>query len=85
MSLGSTELFEIDRINCIKMDLALNNLQRLLCHETQPIYQTDRKTTKVVNINWKKNSCLDISNYKRQDCAREDMSMFKKGKSKGGN
>ena len=24
---------------CIKMDLALNNLQRLMCHKTQPINQ----------------------------------------------
>ena len=31
-----TELFEIDWIICIKMDLALNNLQRLICHKTQP-------------------------------------------------
>ena len=30
-----TELFEIELIICIKMDLALNNLQRLICHKTQ--------------------------------------------------
>ena len=26
-------------MNCIKMDLALNNLQRLICHKTQTINQ----------------------------------------------
>ena len=31
-----TELFEIELIIYIKMDLALNNLQRLICHKTQP-------------------------------------------------
>ena len=30
-----TELFEIELIICIKMDLALNKLQRLMCHKTQ--------------------------------------------------
>ena len=30
-----TELFEIEQIICIKMDLALNNLQMLICHKTQ--------------------------------------------------
>ena len=29
----STELFEIELTICIKMDLALNNLQRLICHK----------------------------------------------------
>ena len=29
------ELFEIELIICIRMDLALNNLQRLICHKTQ--------------------------------------------------
>ena len=31
-----TELFEIELTICIKMDLVLNNLQRLICHKTQP-------------------------------------------------
>ena len=30
-----TELFGIELIICIKIDLALNNLQRLICHKTQ--------------------------------------------------
>ena len=29
-------MFEIELIIYIKMDLALNNLQRLICHKTQP-------------------------------------------------
>ena len=29
-----------NRTICIKMDLALNNLQRLICHKTQPINPT---------------------------------------------
>ena len=28
-------MFEIELIICIKMDLALNNLQKLICHKTQ--------------------------------------------------
>ena len=31
-----TELFEIELIICLKMDLAFNNLQRLISHKTQP-------------------------------------------------
>ena len=34
-----TELFEIELIIYIKMDLALNNLQRLICQNTQPTNQ----------------------------------------------
>ena len=33
------ELFLIEQIIYIKMDLALNNLQGLICHKTQPPYQ----------------------------------------------
>ena len=29
-------MFERELIIYVKMDLALNNLQRLICHETQP-------------------------------------------------
>ena len=31
-----TELFGIELFICIKMDLALNNLQRLICHKIKP-------------------------------------------------
>ena len=33
-----TELFEIELIIFIKMDLALNNLQRLICHKTHETF-----------------------------------------------
>ncbi len=32
-------MFEIELIICIKIDLALNNLQRLICHKNQPTNQ----------------------------------------------
>ena len=35
-----TELFKIELIICIKMDLALNNLQWLICHKTQTTNQS---------------------------------------------
>ena len=36
------KLFEIELIICIKMDLALNNLQRLICHKTYPPFKPSR-------------------------------------------
>ena len=39
LDLGSAELFEIEFIICIKMDLALNNLQRLIWHKIDPTNQ----------------------------------------------
>ena len=35
MYLCWAELFEIEVLICVKMDFALNNLQRLICHKTQ--------------------------------------------------
>ena len=46
-----TELFEIELTICIKMDLVLNNLQRLICHKTQP-------TTSLEEQGWRKRSYL---------------------------
>ena len=37
---AKTELFYKEQIIYIKMDLALNNLQRLICHKTQQQQQT---------------------------------------------
>ena len=34
-----TELFEIELIICIKMNLAVNNLERLKCHKPQTTNQ----------------------------------------------
>ena len=39
MYLCWTEVFEIELIICIKMDLALNNLLGLIFHKTQPTNQ----------------------------------------------
>ena len=56
-----TELSEIELIICIKMDLELNNLQRLTCHKNQPTNQPDLclpnrnyldKIIKKQNKNW---------------------------------
>ena len=32
----NSELFELELFICIKMDLALNNLQGLICHKNKP-------------------------------------------------
>ena len=49
-----TELFEIELFICIKMDLALSNLQRLICNKTH--------TNKQTNIKW------DITSWFRVSC-----------------
>ena len=33
-------MFEVELIICIKIDLALNSLQRFICHKTQTTKQT---------------------------------------------
>ena len=39
-------IVEIELIICIKMDLVLNNLQRLICYKTQPTnQQTNQPST----------------------------------------
>ena len=38
------ELFKLELFICIKMDLALNNLQGLICHKTQRNKQTNKKS-----------------------------------------
>ena len=47
-------MFEIELIICIKMDLALNNLQRLIYHETQTNKQIVRERTKEIRGDVKK-------------------------------
>ena len=39
------DLFEKERIISIKMDWALNNLQKLICHENQPTNQLTNQPT----------------------------------------
>ena len=43
------ELFEIELIICIKMDLTLNNLQRLICGKTQTINQLELNCVLMIN------------------------------------
>ena len=43
-----TELFEIELFICMKMDLALNNLQRLICQKKKP---NKEKKNKFIIIN----------------------------------
>ncbi len=50
MYLCQTELFEIEPIICIKMDLALNNLQRLICHKTQTTTTTEQNFEETLKI-----------------------------------
>ena len=40
-------MFEIDLIICIKMDLALNNLQWLICHKTETTNQSSLQSASV--------------------------------------
>ena len=41
MYLCQTELFELELIICVKMDLALNKQQRLICHKPKQTYISD--------------------------------------------
>ena len=45
-----TELFKIEVTICVKMDLALNNLQSLICHKTQP---TNHSVTTATSLSHK--------------------------------
>ena len=45
-----------NRTICIKMDLALNNLQRLICHKTQPTKQPIKR----ILYSWKDLSSLRL-------------------------
>ena len=44
------ELFEIERFICIRMDLALNNLQWMKCHKTKPNQKLKLLPKKYKNI-----------------------------------
>ena len=55
----ATELFSIEQIIYIKMDLALNNLQRLICHktkQTKPNHLSENKTSVSTQ-------CKNVSSY----------------------
>ena len=48
-------MFEIELIICMKMDLALNNLQRLICHQIQTtsLEQLEKLTLNIFSCIWK--------------------------------
>ena len=60
MCLYKIELFKIELFICIKMDLALDNLQGLIYHKTQPNQskisysklELSRSASGVVGMNW---------------------------------
>ena len=59
-------MFEIELIICITMDLALKNLQRLICYKTQTIHQPtfcDLLGIFLINLF----VCLDKNNLKYND------------------
>ena len=49
MCLYKTELFEIELIICIRMDLAVNNLQRLVCYKNPTNQSTNKSTNQPIN------------------------------------
>ena len=55
-------MFEIELIICIKMDLALNNLQRLICHKTQTTNQPEKNTNQEELIIHFTNTLINIAN-----------------------
>ena len=62
MYLCLTELFEIELIICIKIDLALNNLQWLMCYKTKP-NQTNYQIKSKVNASTKTSWSVFRSDY----------------------
>ena len=58
MYLCVTELFSIEQIIYIKMDLALNSLQRLICHKTHQTL-TKPNLENMNNINIEINRSID--------------------------
>ena len=53
-------MFEIDLIICIKMDLTLNNLKKLICHKIQPTNQpTNQPTYLSLYLSINLSSCLN--------------------------
>ena len=58
-----TELFEIELFICIKVDLGLNNQQKLICYKNQPTNQPITTTTTNNNNNYRndnKNAVEDV-------------------------
>ena len=54
-------MFEIKLIICIKMDLALNNLQMLICHKTQTtnhLLEEKQSTTVFLSLPQNMHDCV---------------------------
>ena len=51
-NLRLTKLFEIGLFICIKMDLALNNLLRLICHKTKQKKKQASETINDLPVGW---------------------------------
>ena len=49
------------------MDLAVNNLQRLMCHKTQPTYQPMKSVSQVQNLD--KAVCASLCTNAREKSA----------------
>ena len=69
-------MFSIEQIIYIKMDLALNNLQRLICHKTK---QT-KPNPMFVSILRPRHNCVEITNLtlfsiKRRCQIKEEMNL----------
>ena len=64
-------MFEIEVFVCIKMDSALNNLQWLICHKTEP---NERKWENLKENTWE----LKIYNDKRFSVKQTDSVRFMK-------
>ena len=79
MYLSQTELFEIELIIYINMDLVLNNLQRLICHKSQP---TNQPTTQICTNNTdtrnltKKKEQNKKTNKKNKNLKKKSNSIF---------
>ena len=56
----STELFEIELIIFIKMDLVLNNIQRLICHKDPTNQQTNQNQIQEESSTKKKGSQMSM-------------------------
>ena len=64
-------MFEIELFICIKMELALNNLQRLICHKTQT-----KNRIRFIILNFL-SECFNIVYYQKYSKGKEAK---KKGK-----
>ena len=58
-------MFEIELIICIKMDLAFNNVQKIICYKNRPTDQPTNENEGIVNWFRKDNQHLNRDREKR--------------------